>query len=235
MISMRKRENPIDAKQPEWYYFPWKVFKRVQRGPKTEQKVKRTLCGRAQSFFMGGSSMHLKSVVMDDKTMKRTLVRMSHEIIERYHGVEDVVLIGIRRRGVPLARTISQIIQQVEDVTIPVGELDITHYRDDLTLVKEKPEIHESVFPFEVTNKRVVLVDDVIYTGRTCRAAIEAVFRKGRPASIALAVMVDRGHRELPIKPDFVGKNIPTSKNEVISVRLREFDGETNVAILERD
>ena len=116
--------------------------------------------------------MHLKSVVMDDKTMKRTLVRMSHEIIERYHGVEDVVLIGIRRRGVPLARTISQIIQQVEDVTIPVGELDITHYRDDLTLVKEKPEIHESVFPFEVTNKRVVLVDDVIYTGRTCRAAI---------------------------------------------------------------
>ena len=179
--------------------------------------------------------MHLKSVVMDDKTMKRTLVRMSHEIIERYHGVEDVVLIGIRRRGVPLARTISQIIQQVEDVTIPVGELDITYYRDDLTLVKEKPEIHETVFPFEVTGRRVILVDDVIYTGRTCRAAIEAVFQKGRPASIALAVMVDRGHRELPIKPDFVGKNIPTSKNEVISVRLREFDGETNIAILEKD
>ena len=179
--------------------------------------------------------MRLKSVVMDDKTMKRTLVRMSHEIIEHYHGVEDVVLIGIRRRGVPLAKTISHIIEQVEEVKLPVGELDITYYRDDLQLAENAPRISSTEVPFDVTDKHVILVDDVIYTGRTCRAAIESVFAMGRPASIALAVMVDRGHRELPIKPDFVGKNIPTSKNEVISVRLREFDGETNIAILERD
>jgi pyrimidine operon attenuation protein/uracil phosphoribosyltransferase len=179
--------------------------------------------------------MRVKSVVMDDKTMKRTLLRMSHEIIERYRGVENVALIGIRRRGVPLARTIAQIICKVEGTQIPVGELDITHYRDDLSTVCPMPRIQATDVPFEVTDKRIVLVDDVIYTGRTCRAAIDAVFALGRPASIALAVMVDRGHRELPIKPDFVGKNIPTSKSEVVSVRLREFDGETNISILEKD
>ena len=178
--------------------------------------------------------MKLKSVVMDDKTMKRTLIRMSHEIIERYQGTEDVVMVGIRRRGVPLAREIAHIIEQVEGTTLPVGQLDITHYRDDLSCTSDQPEIHETQIPFEITGKRVILVDDVIFTGRTCRAAIEAIFSMGRPASIALAVMVDRGHRELPIKPDFVGKNIPTSKTEVVSVNLREFDGQTNISIFEQ-
>lgn len=179
--------------------------------------------------------MRIKSVVMDDKTMKRTLLRMSHEIIERNHGVENVALIGIRRRGVPLAKTMAHIIWQVEGADVPVGELDITHYRDDLSLLDDMPAIHATEIPFDVTGKRVILVDDVIYTGRTCRAAIDAVFALGRPASIALAVMVDRGHRELPIKPDFIGKNIPTSKNEVVSVRLKEFDGETNISILAKE
>ncbi len=179
--------------------------------------------------------MRVKSVVMDDKTMKRALIRMSHEIIERYHGVRDVCLVGIRRRGVPLARTIALIIEQVEGTALPVGMLDITHYRDDLSELGDMPTINASDIPFDVTGKQVVLVDDVIYTGRTCRAAIDAVFELGRPASIALAVMVDRGHRELPIKPDFVGKNIPTSHNEVVSVNLREIDGETNISILEKE
>ena len=179
--------------------------------------------------------MRVKSVVMDDKTMKRALIRMSHEIIERYHGVGDVCLVGIRRRGVPLARTIALIIEQVEGTVLPVGMLDITHYRDDLSELGDMPTINASDIPFDVTGKQIVLVDDVIYTGRTCRAAIDAVFELGRPASIALAVMVDRGHRELPIKPDFVGKNIPTSHNEVVSVNLREIDGETNISILEKE
>ena len=179
--------------------------------------------------------MRVKSVVMDDKTMKRALIRMSHEIIERYHGVGDVCLVGIRRRGVPLARTIARIIEQVEGTALPVGTLDITHYRDDLSELGDMPTINASDIPFDVTGKQIVLVDDVIYTGRTCRAAIDAVFELGRPAGIALAVMVDRGHRELPIKPDFVGKNIPTSHNEVVSVNLREIDGETNISILEKD
>ena len=178
--------------------------------------------------------MKLKSVVMDDKTIKRTLIRMSHEIIERYQGVENVALVGIRRRGVPLAREIAHIIEQVEGVTLPVGQLDITHYRDDLTYVSDQPTINESSIPFDVTDKRIILVDDVIFTGRTCRAAIEAIFSMGRPASIALAVMVDRGHRELPIKPDFVGKNIPTSKTEVVSVNLKEIDGQTNISIFDQ-
>ena len=179
--------------------------------------------------------MRVKSVVMDDKTMKRALIRMSHEIIERYHGVGNVCLVGIRRRGVPLARTIALIIEQVEGTSLPVGMLDITHYRDDLSELGDMPTINASDIPFDVTGKQVVLVDDVIYTGRTCRAAIDAVFELGRPASIALAVMVDRGPRELPIKPDFVGKNIPTSHNEVVSVNLREIDGETNISILEKE
>lgn len=178
--------------------------------------------------------MKLKSVVMDDKTMKRTLVRMSHEIIERYHGVENIALVGIRRRGVPLAREIAHIIEQVEGVSLPTGQLDITHYRDDLSFESELPTLNESNIPFDVTDKRIILVDDVIFTGRTCRAAIEAVFSLGRPASIALAVMVDRGHRELPIKPDFVGKNIPTSKTEVVSVNLKEIDGQTNISIFDQ-
>ena len=179
--------------------------------------------------------MKLKSVVMDDKTIKRTLIRMSHEIIERYQGVENVAMVGIRRRGVPLAREIAHIIDQVEGVSLPVGQLDITHYRDDLTYASDQPTINESSIPFDVTDKRIILVDDVIFTGRTCRAAIEAIFSMGRPASIALAVMVDRGHRELPIKPDFVGKNIPTSKTEVVSVNLKEIDGETNISIFEQE
>ena len=168
--------------------------------------------------------LKFKSVLMDGAAMDRAAVRIAHEIIERNDGIENVCLVGICRRGVPLAEKIAKSIERIEKTALPVGALDITLYRDDLTKVAEMPEVKENSIPFSVTDKKVVLVDDVLFTGRTVRAAIDALFKLGRPSSIQLAIMIDRGHRELPIRADYIGKNIPTSKAEAIAVKIPPVD-----------
>ena len=173
--------------------------------------------------------MNFKATIMDADATLRTLVRMSHQILEGNKGTKDVILIGIRTRGVPLARALAANIERFENVKVPVGSLDITLYRDDLSLVSDLPVVRSSDIPFNITGKKVVLVDDVLYTGRTVRAAIEALMDVGRPKSIQLAVLVDRGHRELPIRADYVGKNLPTSASEIVSVKTQEIDGDSGV------
>jgi pyrimidine operon attenuation protein / uracil phosphoribosyltransferase len=178
-----------------------------------------------------------KAKVMDRETIRRTLTRMAHEIVERNGGGADLCLVGICRRGVPLAERLAGQIAEAEGVRIPVGTLDVTSYRDDRD-VRGRPEDARAApmdiqLPFPVTNRRIILVDDVLYTGRTVRAALDALIDRGRPASIQLAVLVDRGHRELPIRPDFVGKNLPTAAREVVTVRVAEIDGEDEVVIEE--
>ena len=175
--------------------------------------------------------MSEKTQFMDEVTMRRSLARMTHEIIERNEGVQDVVLMGVVTRGVSLATILQENIQKFEGVTVPVGHLDITLHRDDLSNEEKQKRSQESVFPCDITGKTVIIVDDVLYTGRTARAAMEAVITKGRPKYIQLAVLVDRGHRELPIRADFVGKNVPTAKSENVQVRLMDNDGENAVYI----
>lgn len=177
--------------------------------------------------------MKLKAQIMDEAALGRALMRVSHEIVEKNKGAENVVLVGIRRRGEPISRRIRENIGKIEGIEPPCGSIDIKFYRDDLTELAESPVVKKAELPFSVTDRDVVLVDDVLYTGRTARAAIEAVFTCGRPRSIQFAVLVDRGHRELPIRADFVGKNIPTSRSELVEVRLPEFDGETGVFLME--
>lgn len=175
--------------------------------------------------------MELKATLMDEQSVARSLVRIAHEIIEKNNGTADICIVGIKRRGVPLAKTIADNIEKIEASKISVGELDIKFYRDDLSPEFVLPEVKTVDLGFDVTGKRVVITDDVLFTGRTARAAIEAIFSLGRPALIQLAILIDRGHRELPIRPDFVGKNVPTSLNEVVKVSLPEFDGETSVKL----
>ena len=177
--------------------------------------------------------MKLKAQILDETAMNRALMRISHEIAEKNKGVDNVVLVGIRRRGEPIARRIQANIWKIEELAVPCGSIDIRFYRDDLSPVTETPEVERTELPFDVTEKDVILVDDVLYTGRTARAAIEAIFSCGRPHSIQLAVLVDRGHRELPIRADFVGKNLPTSHTELVEVRLPEYDGETGVFLMD--
>ena len=179
--------------------------------------------------------MKAKSQIMDEKQLKRSMMRIAHEIVERNHGSEDVCLVGIHTRGDPLSQMLADAICSVEGVRPPVGSLDITFYRDDLSLISRDPTLKRTDIPFPIEGKTVVLVDDVLYTGRTARAAIEAVFSCGRPRSIQFAVLIDRGHRELPIRADYVGKNIPTSRSELIAVRLPEYDNETGVYLMELD
>ncbi len=174
-----------------------------------------------------------KKVLMDDESIRRGLVRISHEILEKNKGTENLVLVGIRTRGVPLAKRVAAHIQEIEGKSIPVGILDITLYRDDLSTVTQQPIVHKTEIDFDVTGKILVLVDDVLYTGRTVRAALDALIDLGRPSQIQLAVLVDRGHRELPIRADYVGKNVPTSNQEVIHVALEEIDGEDQVILQE--
>lgn len=175
--------------------------------------------------------MQFKSQIMDESAVYRALKRLSYEIIEKNHGIDDIAVVGIRRRGVPLAKVISSNIEQNEKSEILQGEIDITLYRDDLSHENNEPILNATDINFDVTGKKIVLVDDVIYTGRTVRAAIDAVFSLGRPASIQLAVLVDRGHRELPIRPDYVGKNIPTSASEIVKVCTTEFDSRISVEL----
>ena len=172
-----------------------------------------------------------KNVIMDADAMRRAIVRIAHEIIERNKGVENVVLVGIRTRGVPIAERLAVAIKEIEKVELPVGMLDITLYRDDLSTLAYNPVCHGTEIDFDVDGKTVILVDDVLYTGRTIRCALDAIIDMGRPKAIQLAVLIDRGHRELPIRADFAGKNVPTSHKEAIEVYLAEQDGVDEVAI----
>lgn len=174
-----------------------------------------------------------KAKIMDEKAITRAITRISHEIIERNKGIENVVLIGIKTRGIPVAQRIASKIESIEGQKIQTGQMDITLYRDDLSKKQIDPVVNGTKIDFDITDKTVVLVDDVLYTGRTVRSALNALMDVGRPKSIQLAVLVDRGHRELPIRADYVGKNVPTSKSEIISVKLIECDNEDSVSIEE--
>lgn len=170
--------------------------------------------------------------IMSAGEIRSTLTRIAHEIVEGNQGCEDLVFIGMLTRGVPLARRISAKIEEFEGVELPVGALDFGLHRDDLSCLKIKPTFHTTEIPFGIANKRVVLVDDVLYTGRSVRAAMDALIEFGRPQHIQLAVFIDRGHREMPIRADYVGKNLPTSQREEVEVRLEEVDGEDKVIIV---
>ncbi|WP_204670311.1 bifunctional pyr operon transcriptional regulator/uracil phosphoribosyltransferase PyrR [Gracilibacillus alcaliphilus] len=181
--------------------------------------------------------MTKKANVLDAAAMRRALTRIAHEILERNKGVEGLILVGIKTRGVPIAKRLQERIQEIEGVKVPTVELDITLYRDDLSYVDEKkePQLNVKEINEQLTGKKVILVDDVLYTGRTVRAAMDAVMDQGRPSQIQLAVLVDRGHRELPIRADFIGKNIPTSHSEIIMVELAEIDQQDSVNIYESE
>jgi pyrimidine operon attenuation protein/uracil phosphoribosyltransferase len=169
--------------------------------------------------------------ILDADDLRRALVRIAHEIVESHGGTDDLVLVGLRTRGHPLAERLASLIEEHEGVRLPVGSLDITFYRDDLTKLAHAPIVKRSDLGPDVTDRTVVLVDDVLYTGRTIRAALDALTDHGRPRAVRLAVVVDRGHRELPIRPDFVGKNLPTASDEVVHVRLVETDGADEVIL----
>jgi len=188
---------------------------------------------RQDIFLCLEDEMKLKAQLMDEQGLSRALMRISHEIVEKNKGAGNLVLVGIRRRGEPIAARICENIRKIEDTDVPCGSIDIGFYRDDLTHLNESPVIRKASLPFDVGDRDVVLVDDVLYTGRTARAAIEAVFSCGRPRTIQFAVLVDRGHRELPIRADYVGKNVPTAKTELIEVRMPEYDGETGVFLMD--
>ena len=177
--------------------------------------------------------MIVKAELMTAEDMSRALKRISHQIIEHNHGAQNIVLLGVKRRGLPLAQRLAKNILAIEGIAVPVGELDITLYRVDLTELQPDPVIHPSHIAFDINGKDVILVDDVLYTGRTTRAAMDAAAKHGRAATIQLAVLIDRGHRELPIRADYVGKNVPTAKSELIAVNVMEIDGAEGVSLME--
>ena len=183
--------------------------------------------------FFSEEQMVIKATIMEPDAINRALKRIAHEIIERNSGAENLILAGIRTRGVPLAERISGLLKLFENVDVPVGQVDITFYRDDLSLIAEKPECKGTFLPCSVEGKKVILVDDVLYTGRTAKAALDAVMEQGRPAVVQLAVLVDRGHRELPVKADYVGKNLPTSRSEAVKVMLEETDKIDKVLLIQ--
>jgi len=193
--------------------------------------MKNTEPGGAQQAKAG---VREKNQLMSASEIDRTLVRLAHEIVERNNGGEGLVFVGIRRRGVPLASRLAQKISEIEKIAIPVGILDITFYRDDLSTVDQKPVVQQGILPFSVKDKKVIMVDDVLYTGRTTRAALDALVDQGRPRRVELCVLIDRGHRELPIQANYVGRVIQTSDIEVIEVRLQEVDHEERVMLCER-
>lgn len=175
--------------------------------------------------------MKFKAKIMDSVAIARAVKRISHEIIEKNNGVEKLCLIGIKTRGIPIAKMIAENIKKFENIQVPVGELDITLYRDDLSTISDIPVLSSTKINFSIENKIVIIVDDVIFTGRTARAALDAVMDIGRPSKVQLVVLIDRGHTELPIKANYVGKNIPTSRSEIISVKLEETDDISEVLI----
>ncbi len=189
------------------------------------------LAERQDFLFLRMEKMVPRTQIMDETTLKRTMARITHEVLERNRGVEDLCVLGVKRRGVPLARMLCENIARFEGVNVPLGFLDITPRRDDLSEERKKELSTGSEIPFDIEDKIVILVDDVLYTGRTARAAIETVFGFGRPRTVQFVALIDRGHRELPIRPDYVGKNVPTSRSETVQVRLPEIDGETAVYI----
>lgn len=199
---------------------------------------------RVRAFCLGFESMkgaenvtsafEFKAHIMDERAMQRALRRIAHEIIENNRGVEGLTLVGIQRRGVTIARMLRDMIEEVEGIRLPLGVLDITFYRDDLSILTEHPVVNATDLPFQVQNAKIVMVDDVLYSGRTARAAMDAICDMGRPSLIQFAVMVDRGHRELPIRADYVGKNLPTSKSEMVAVHVPEFDGDMSVQLYEK-
>lgn len=178
--------------------------------------------------------MNKKTILMDQPAMERALTRIAHEIVERNKGGENLVLVGVKTRGAPISKRLQSKIKEIENITVPVGELDITLYRDDLKKVTADPQLNDTKIDMNVNGKKVILIDDVLYTGRTVRAAMDAVMDVGRPSQVQLGVLIDRGHRELPIRADYVGKNIPTSKEEIIVVNLEETDNLDEVGIYEK-
>lgn len=178
--------------------------------------------------------MRFKVQLFDEIAVSRAVTRISYEIVEKSEDLSNVVLIGVKTRGVPIASSIAANIKRLTGTEIPVSALDITFYRDDLSPLADSPTVKKADIPFDINQKEVVIIDDVLFTGRTARAAIDAVFSAGRPDKIRLAVLVDRGHRELPIRPDYIGKNVPSSMREVIKVNLLEIDGKTNVELYEK-
>lgn len=181
------------------------------------------------------TELKVKTQLMNAQDLNRVIRRIANEIVEHNKGTDNMILVGIHRRGVYLARRIQKIIEETDGVKVPCGELDITLYRDDLTTLFEQPMVHSTRIPQDVSGKNIYLIDDVIFTGRTIRAALEALVDLGRPACVQLAEIIDRGHRELPIHADICGKHVPTSKNEVIEVRVSELDGKDEVVICERN
>ncbi len=188
------------------------------------------------TFFQGPNILphvKIKARIMDKKKMERAIARIGQEILERNKSAEDLVLIGIRSRGVPLAERIAAAIEEAESVKVPRGSLDITMYRDDIHAGSSHPQVHKTDIPFPINEKDVILIDDVLFTGRTIRAALDSLIDFGRPRTIQLAVLIDRGHRELPIRADYVGKILPTSRKEIVHVHLHETDGHDEVLIAE--
>jgi pyrimidine operon attenuation protein / uracil phosphoribosyltransferase len=179
------------------------------------------------------NNLEFKARLLEPDEIRRAITRIAHEIIERNKGADRLAVVGVHTRGIPLAARIAARITELEGVNVPSGKLDITLYRDDLSEVGLQAVVRKTEVPFDIASMRVVLVDDVLYTGRTARAALDALIDLGRPANIQLAVLVDRGHRELPIRADFVGKNLPTSKAEIVKVKLLETDGEDAVELWE--
>jgi pyrimidine operon attenuation protein/uracil phosphoribosyltransferase len=179
--------------------------------------------------------LRLKAQLMSASEIERTLVRLAHEIIEKNNGIKDLALVGIRRRGVPIAQRLAKIIQRIEGMAVPVGTLDISLYRDDLSTVGPKPVVQKADMGCAVTGMNIVLCDDVLYTGRTTRAALDALMDHGRPSRVQLLVLVDRGHRELPIEAGFVGRTVQTTRNEIIEVKLQETDSMEKVLLVEKE
>ncbi len=188
---------------------------------------------RQANLKKAGVSMNVKAVIMDEKTIDRAVTRVAHEMLEKNKGTKDLALLGIRTRGVPLAKRVLDKIKEIEGAELPLGILDITLYRDDLSTIAKLPIVNGTQIDFDINDKKLILIDDVLYTGRTARAALDAIVDIGRPSAIQLMVLVDRGHRELPIRADYVGKNVPTSKKEIVKVNLKEVDGENSVLIVE--